>query len=179
HRADFLFVNQDVGVLLNGLHALGIGDEVRRQIAAVELHALHHFELRLESLGLFHGDDAILADLLHGLGNDVSDGLVIVGGDGAHLGNHFAGDGLGELVEFALAALAGLLVDVTTDSVDGLLDATLHSHGVGAGRDRLDPFAIDGLRQNGGGGSAVAGDIRGLGSHFAHHLRAHVFQAVL
>ena len=52
HRADFLFVDQDVGVLQNGFHALGIGDEVRREIAAVELHAFDDFELGFERLRL-------------------------------------------------------------------------------------------------------------------------------
>ena len=61
---------------------------------------------------------------------------------------------------------------------DGLLDAALHGHRVGAGGDGLYAFAIDRLGQNGGGGGAVAGDVRGLGSHFAHHLRAHVFERV-
>ena len=108
HRADLLFVDEDVGVLERGFHALRVGDEVRREIAAVELHAFDDFELGLEGLGLFHGDDAVLANLLHRLGDDVADGLVVVGGDGANLGNHVAGDGLGEFVEFAFAALAGL-----------------------------------------------------------------------
>ena len=88
HRADLLFVDQDVGVLDRNFHALGIGDEVRREIAAVELHAFDDFELRLERLRLFDGDDAVFADLLHGLGNDLADGLIVVGGDGADLGDH-------------------------------------------------------------------------------------------
>jgi hypothetical protein len=49
------------------LHLLGVGDEVRRQIAAVELHAFDDVQLELETLGLLDGDDAFLADLLHGL----------------------------------------------------------------------------------------------------------------
>jgi len=49
HRADFLFVDQDVSVLLHRFHPLRIGDEVRRKIAAIELHALDHVQLRLES----------------------------------------------------------------------------------------------------------------------------------
>ena len=35
------------------------------------------------------------------------------------------------------------------------------------------------LRQNGRGGGAVAGDVGGLGGHFAHHLRAHVLERIL
>jgi len=36
-------------------------------------------------------------------------------------------------------------------------------------------FAIDRLRQNGRGGSAVTGGIARLAGDFAHHLRPHVF----
>ena len=52
HRGDFLLVDQDVGVLELGLHPLRIGDEVGREVAAVELHALDHFERGLQALGL-------------------------------------------------------------------------------------------------------------------------------
>ena len=55
------------------LHALGVGHEVRRQVAAVELHALDDVERRLHRLGLLDGDDAFLADLLHRLGDHVAD----------------------------------------------------------------------------------------------------------
>ena len=41
---DLLLVDQQVGVFQNSFHALLVGDEVRRQIAAVELHALDHVE---------------------------------------------------------------------------------------------------------------------------------------
>ena len=70
-------------------------------------------------------------------------------------------------------------VDAAANSGDSLLDAALHRHRVGAGRDCLDAFAIDGLGQNGRGGGAVARDVRGLRRHFTNHLRAHVFLRVL
>jgi hypothetical protein len=178
HRADLLFVDEDVGVLEHGFHALRIGDEIRREVAAVKLHALDDFELGLERLGLFDGDDAVLADLLHGLGDDLADGLIVVGGDGAHLRDHVAGDGLGELVELALFAVA-FLIELAANHEHGLLDAALHGHRVGAGRDGLYAFAVDCLRQNGGGGGAVAGHVGSLGSDFAHHLRAHVLERIL
>ena len=88
HRADLLFVDQDVGVLERSFHALGIGDEVGREVAAVELHAFDDFQLGLERLRLFDGDDAVFADLLHRFGNDLADGLVIVGRNGANLRDH-------------------------------------------------------------------------------------------
>ena len=49
HRRDLLLVDEDVGVLEDGFHALGVGDEVGREVAAVELHALDDLELRLDA----------------------------------------------------------------------------------------------------------------------------------
>ncbi len=178
HRADLLLVDQDVGILQSGFHALGIGNEVGREVAAVELHAFDDIQLGFEGLRLFHGDDAVFADLLHGLGNDAADGFIVVGGNGADLGDHVAADRLGELVEFTLATLAGFLVDLTGDGGDGPLDAALHGHGIGSGSHGLHAFTIDGLGQDSGGGGAIAGHVGGLRGDFAHHLRAHVFEGV-
>ena len=73
HRGDLLLVDQDVGVLERRFHALRIGDEVGREVAAVELHAFDDFQLGLHGARLFDGDDAVLADLLHRLGDDRAD----------------------------------------------------------------------------------------------------------
>ena len=107
----------------------------------------------------------------------MADGLVIVGGDAANLGDHVTGDRLGELIELALGALAGLGVDGAANHGDGFLDAAFHRHGIGSGSNGLNAFAINGLGQNSGGGSPVAGDVAGLGGDFTHHLCAHVLEA--
>ena len=70
HGADLLFVDQDADVFEHAFHALGIGDEVGGEVAAVELHSFDHFERRLHRLRFFDGDDAVLADLLHRFGDD-------------------------------------------------------------------------------------------------------------
>ena len=88
HRADLLLVNQNRRILEDDFHALGIGHEVRRQIAAIELHPFDDIERCLERLRLFDRDDAILADLLHRFGDDAADGLIVVGRDRADLRNH-------------------------------------------------------------------------------------------
>ena len=62
-------VDQDVRLVEHGLLALGVGDEVRREVALVELHALDELELHAEGVGLFDGDDAVLADLVDGVGD--------------------------------------------------------------------------------------------------------------
>ena len=70
---DLLLVDEDVGVFQLALHLLRVGDEVRRQVAAVELHALDELVGRLQGLAFLDGDDAVLADLVHGLGDDPAD----------------------------------------------------------------------------------------------------------
>ena len=149
-------------------HLLGVGDEVGREIAAVELHALDDVELGLEALGFLDRDDALVADLLHGLGELGADLGVAVGGDGADLGDLVVG-----------RDLLGLVLQLVDDGCDGEVDAALEIHRVGAGSNRLGAFLDDRLGENGGGGGAVAGDVGGLGSDLAHHLGAHVLELVL
>ena len=67
----------------------------------------------------------------------------------------------------------------STIDLDGLLDAALELHRVGAGGDVLDALAEDRLRQHGRGGRAVAGHVGRLARDLAHHLRAHVLERVL
>jgi hypothetical protein len=66
-------VDEDVGLVEVALHVGGVGDEVGREVALVELHALDELDLGLEALALFDGDDAVLADLVHGGGDDLAD----------------------------------------------------------------------------------------------------------
>ena len=179
HGADLPFVDEDTGVLEGNFHAFRIRDEVRREVAAVELHPLHDLELGLKRLRLFDSDDAILADLLHCFRDDVADGVVIVRGDAANLGDHVAGDGFGQLIEFAPGSVAGLRVDCAANHSDGFLDAAFHRHRIGSGSNGLNAFAINGLSQNGSRGGPVAGDVAGLGGDFTYHLCAHVLEAIL
>ena len=74
HRADLLLVEKDLGVLEHGLHALGVGDEVGGEIAAVETACPRPPRGWCpDRLGLLDRDDAVLADLVHRLGDDVAD----------------------------------------------------------------------------------------------------------
>ncbi len=164
---DLLVNQQDVGVFQLHLHLFLVVDEVRAQVTAVELHAFHDFQLVDQGLAFFHGDHAFLADLLHGLGDDLTHGLVGVGGDGAHLL-----DALGGVTR------GGQLLDLFDDGVGGLVDAALEIHRVHAGGNRLQAFVDDGLGQYGGGRGAVTGFVVGLGSDFLDHLRAHVLELV-
>ena len=171
-------MDEDVGVLQNDFHALRIGDEIGRQVAAVELHAFDHFQLGLHRLGFFHRDDAVFADFLHGFGNNAADGLIVVGGNGADLRDHLARYLLRILVERTGNAVT-IVVQQAAHGGDSLVDAAFQRHRVCAGSHRLHALAEDGLRQNGRGGGAITGNVGGLGGDLAHHLRAHVLERVL
>ncbi len=165
---ELLLVEQDVGVFQIGNHLVGVGDEVGREVAAVELHAFDDVEFGLGGLGFLDGDDALVADLLHGFGDHLADRLVAVGGDGADLGDLFRG-----------LDLLGVLDERRDDLGDGVVDAALQVHRVHAGGNRLVAFLDDRLGEHGGGGGAVAGDVVGLGGDFADHLGAHVLELVV
>ena len=85
-RADLAFAEQDQGVLQDRLHLLGRGDEVGRQKAAIELHAFDHVERGVGGLRFLDRDDALAADLFHGVGDEFADGWIVVGGNRGDLG---------------------------------------------------------------------------------------------
>ena len=116
-------VEQHVGVLEDDFLALGVGHEVRRQVALVELHALGELELGAERVRLLDRDHAVLADLVDGVGDDLADRRV-GGRDGGDAGD------VGLVVD-----VLGLRLDRLDGGGDGLLDALLDGHRVGAGGD--------------------------------------------
>jgi hypothetical protein len=83
HRRDLLVVNQDEGVFEDGLHVVRIRDEVRREVAAVELHALDDVEGRVGAFRFLDRDDAVLADAVERIRDEFADRVVVVGRDGA------------------------------------------------------------------------------------------------
>jgi hypothetical protein len=132
------------------------------------LHAFDHVEFGLKRLRLFNRDHALVADLLHGIGEEAPDLGVAVGRDGGHLRDLLVrGD------------LLGVLLEVFHDRFHGEIDAALEVHRVHARGDRLGAFFDDRGGEHGRGRGAVAGDVRGLGGDLAHHLGAHVLELVL
>ena len=167
HGRDFLLMDQDERIFHNGFHAIRIGDEIRRQIAAVELHTFDEFQFGLHRLGFFDGDDTVFADLFHRFRDQRSDRLVVVGGYGRNL----------RLLFVAFHRFRNLL-QLFHDDFNGLVDAAFQIHRVGARSDVLDTFAIDRLSQDSRARRTVAGKIAGLAGNFLHHLRSHVLVAV-
>ena len=166
-RRDLALVDEDVGVLEDGLHPVGVGGEVRRDVALVELHALGEVERRLRRRGLLDGDDAVLADLVEGVADRRADALVLRG----------QGGDLGDLL-LALD-LAGGLEETGGDGLDGLVHAALEAGRGGARGDVAQALLDHGLGEDGRGGRAVTGDIVRLGRDLLRQLRAEVLVRVL
>ena len=163
---DLLIGDEDIGVVNDGLHLLGIGDHIGGDIAPVELHAFHDLAVGLSGLGLLNGDDAVGGNLLHGIGDQLAD-LLVAAGNSAD-----TGDVVGAV------HLLGLLLDLSHGGLHSLGHALLHHDGVGTGGQVLQTLVDHGLGQQGSGGGAVAGHVVGLGGDFLHQLRAHVLKGI-
>ena len=158
---------QDVGIVEHRFLTLGVGDEVRRQVALVELHALRELELDAERVGLVDGHDTVLADLVDRVGDDFADRRV-GGRDGGDVGD----------VSLVVDVLR-LRLDRLDGAGHGLLDAALDPHRVGAGGDVAHADRHHRLSQHRGGGGAVTSDVVGLRRHFLDELGAHVLEGIV
>ena len=146
-----------------------IRDEVRREEAAIELHAFDDFDRRLAAAAFVDGDHAVFADLHEGVGQHVADRWIVVAGD------------RGDLLQALLVLdvdLLGLLLDRFVDRHDGLVDAAAECHRIGAGGDHFETFAEDAVGQHRGGRRAVAGDVVRLAGGFLDELSTEVFERV-
>ena len=165
--SDLLIGDEDVSIINDSFHLLGIGHHVGGDVAAVELHTFHYFAVSLRGLALLQGDNTVGRNLLHRIRNQLTNGL-IPGGNGSNTGNIIAA-----------AHLLAVLHYGSHGGIHGLLHALLHDHGIGAGGHILHALPHQRLRQQGGGGGAVAGGIIGLGGNFLYQLGAHVLESVL
>ena len=161
---DLLLVNEDVRIIEDRFHRFRVGHEVRREIALVELHAFDDVEAGFDRLGFFDRDGAVLADLVHRVGDDLTDRLVPVSGNSRDLR---------DLV--AVTDLLRDLAELSDNRFDSLVDAALERSRVRAGRHVAETFLVDGLSEHGRGRGAVTSDVGSLGSDFADELGAHVF----
>ena len=61
---DLLFREENQSILVLDLGAFGLIDEVRRDVAAIELHALDDFDLVVQSFAVLDRDHAVFANAL-------------------------------------------------------------------------------------------------------------------
>src|SRR4249920_3675454 len=148
---DLLVHDRDVRLVEDRLHAFLVGDEVRRDVALVELHALDELELHAEGVRLLYRDDAVLADLVERLGQHGADRGVR---------RRDRGD-VGDVL--ARTDVLGLVLDGVDGDGDGFLDPPLEGHRVRAGRNVAHPAVHHGPGEHGRRGGAVTRDVVGLG----------------
>ena len=168
-RGDLRVDEQDVRVLEDRLLALGVGDEVRGQVALVELHALGELQLDAEGVGLLDGHGAVLADLVDRIGDHVAD-RGVGGGDGRDLRDLL-------LVAFSMA-LACFAMSATA-TLTALSMPRLSAGRAGAGSDVAQALVDQRLGEHGRGRGPVTRDVVRLGRDLLHQLRAHVLERVL
>ena len=108
--------------------------------------------LGLERLAFFDGDDAVLADLVHRLGDDLADLAVVVGGDGGDVLQVLLALDRRCFISLSLATMSSTAFSMPRFMSIGLVPATT----------ALQAFVVDRLGQHGRGGGAVAGDVAGL-----------------
>ncbi len=168
HGRNLLVGKQDIRLLHHGLHLLGVGHEVCRDISAVELHTLDYIHVGLGAFRFLDGYHTLLVHLAHSLGDKGADILVVVGRNGSHLL---------DFVDVA-AHLAALSFQRLHDLGNGLVYTAFEVHRVGACRYVFQAHADDGLSQYGRSGGTVAGVVIGPRCDFLDHLRTHVGELV-
>src|SRR5439155_20435142 len=162
-RGNFLLVNEDIRVFQLALHLLRVGDEVRRQVAAVELHSFDEVVRGLEGFAFLDRDDAVLADAIHRFSNDATDFGIVVGGHG------------GDVFQVLLRLDGDAhFLETLDDVIDGPLDSAFHQHRVDAGDNGAEALVVNRFGEHSGRRRAVAGHVAGLRGDLAHHARAHV-----
>ncbi len=148
-------------------HVFRVVDEVRRQVAAIELHAFNHFQRVFQALAFFNGDNAFFTHFFHRFRDDLTNMAIAIGRNSTDLSNRFA-VGTGDRQGF----------DLLYGGSNRFVDTALQVHRVHASSNGFQTLVNDGLCQNSCGSGAVTRVVRGFGSHFLHHLGAHVLQLV-
>src|SRR6266536_1054894 len=144
---DLGFDDQDVGIVEHCFHSLRVSGEVGRDVALVEAHALGELKLQSEGLALLDGDDAFLADLVHRLGDHVTDRDVA------------SGDGRGGCDLLLGLDILGNLGKLFAHPLNRGLDAPLERHRVGPGGHIAQALANQRLGKHCRRGRAVAGNV--------------------
>ena len=164
-RIDFVFVNQNQRLVQNDLHFFGVRHEVGGEEATIKLHAFDDINPSLEALPFFNRDHPIFADLGQRIRHDLADGSVIVGTDGGDRSH-------------IVAHRSGLTSNFVDHSVGSLVHATNQGVGINTGGQLTQACLEQGLGQHGCRGGAVSRIFTGLGSGFANHASAEIFDFV-
>ncbi len=80
-------MQQDVDIFEDGFLRIGVGHEVGRDIALVELHTFDHAQLVFHSFAFFDFDNTLFADLIDCISQDFADLWVVVCADSCYFCN--------------------------------------------------------------------------------------------
>ena len=137
---------------------------MRREVAAVDIHAFDILGFIAHRAGFFDGDCALRADLVEHIGYQRAH-LVFVSGKHGNLPNLLVTrHGHGHSRDFAL------------HRIDRAVDAYLERHRVRARRHVLEALLYDALRENGRCGRAVAYDVVRLACRHLDELSADILE---
>ena len=123
-------MDQQVAIFLNAFHPFRIGHKVGRKVAAIKTHSFDEIEGCFQTLGFFDRNDAFFADLIHGFGQNIADGFVIVSGNSADLGDFVP-----------VAGRFGDRFKLVNDFGNRFVDAALDAHGIVPGSNQFYPLA--------------------------------------
>ena len=141
--------------------------EVRRQVTLVELHSFSEIKLNTESIAFFHCHNAVFADLVDCVCNDLADACVCSR-------NCCNACDVALVVNIFCLALDGL-----NSSCNSLFDTALQTHWVCTGCDVAHALVNDCLCEHSCCCGSVTGDIICLGGDFLHELCAHVLEWIV
>ena len=163
---DLLVSDEDIRILQYSFHLFCISYHVRGEVSSVELHTFYDFQRSTHSLGFFHRDNAVLADLFHCFCDQSTD-RIISSGYGSNLCD------------------AVLAVNVLSQSLDFIhsyiyctLDPSLEYHRISTCSYIFKSFFDNDLRQQSCSCCSVTGNIVCLGSYFLNNLCAHVLYCI-
>ena len=121
-----MFVHKDGRVFENGNHLFLVSYKIRGEVTVIELHTVYDIENGFCSVGFLDSDNTVRTNLVHGIGDHITDFGIAVSGDGTNLG-----DGL------LIVYLNGILIELIDDSGNSFIDSALHFGRIGAGCNNL------------------------------------------
>ena len=159
-----LLVDENERLLELAEHLVAIGNEMRREIAAVKFHSLDGLDMGLDLLALLDGDDSVLSHRLEGIGDALANLPVLVGRHGGQVNDLVLGLDRG-----------GQSLQAFERLVDSEANSTRQDHRVHSANNVLQTPEVDALGQDGCRGRAISGLVGGLLSRLTNQLRSHVF----
>lgn len=167
-RTNLVIAQQYTRISEFDLHLFGVGDKVRGHVSPVETHAIHDIDHGFGGLGFLHAHHAFHTDLFQGVGDQLTDQGVVVGGQCGHLG--FFPDRVDR---------TRLRQQCRLNQRQALVQAALEVDGTGPGHHVSDAIGKNCLGQYRRRAGAIADRLRGALGCLAQHLGAEVLLRVL